>query len=425
MEKTGDLGRRLTVDLPAEQIDDKVSGRLAELRGQVRLKGFRPGKVPLNVIRQRYGAQIRQEVMQEAMQGALQEAIEDQELRIAGVSSISPQEDAAEVEGSFRFIAEVEIFPEIPEIDASGIEIERPVVEVGEADVDDMIQTLREQRRSWSDAGRPAAEGDRVSIEFHARDGDTRIPESGESKLQPVLGSGALFEAFDQALTGLAAGDEKTLELEFPEDFGNPDLADRKLEVSLVVNAVQASDMPEADDEFARSFGVDGGLDQLRSDVRRNLEREMRGARVNRLKKRVTDALAERYADFSLPESAVRQELQQMQAQLKQQYGEQVNLPEDQLRPGAERRVRLGFLLAEIARQQEMNVDPDRVQAHIAEIAETYDNPQEVVELYRQNPQMMGQIENSVLEEQVVDWVLEHASVTDREMSFKELMDSV
>jgi len=425
MEKTGDLGRRLTVDLPAEQIDDKVSGRLAELRGQVRLKGFRPGKVPLNVIRQRYGAQIRQEVMQEAMQGALQEAIEGQELRVAGVSSISPQEDSAETDGSFRFIADVEVFPEIPEIDASGIEIDRPVVEVGESDVDDMIQTLREQRRSWSDAERPAAEGDRVSIEFHALDGDTRIPESGESKLQPVLGSGSLFEAFDQALIGLETGDEKDLELEFPEDFGNPELAGKKLAVSLAVKAVQASDMPEADDEFAKSFGIDGGLEQLRSDVRRNLERELRGARVNRLKKRVTDSLAERYADFSLPDSAVQQELQQMQAQLKQQYGEQINLPEDQLRPGAERRVRLGFLLAEIARQHDMSVDPERVQAHVAEIAETYDNPQEVVELYRQNAQMMGQIENSVLEEQVVDWVLEHASVTDREMSFKELMDSV
>lgn len=422
MEKTGDLGRRLTVDLPTDQIDRKVSGRLDELRRQVRLKGFRPGKVPITVVRQRYGEQVRQEVLQEAMQNALQEAITEQELRVAGVSNMNPAEGGED--GAFRFVADVEVFPELPAIEVSGLEIDRPVVEIGETDIDDMIQTLREQRRSWSDAGRPAAEGDRVSIEFHAQAGDDRIPESGEHKLQPVLGSGALFAGFEQALNGTEAGDSKTAELEFPEDFGDPELAGKTAEVSITVNAVEASAMPEADDEFAKAFGVDGGMEQMRIDVRRNLEREMRGARTNRLKKAVTDGLAERYADFSLPQSAVRQELQQMQAQLRQQYGERVSLPEEQLRPGAERRVRLGFLLAEIARQHNLEIDADRVEARIAEIAETYENPSEVVELYRQNQQLIGQIENAVLEEQVVDWVLENASVSDREMSFKQLMES-
>ncbi|MGM0657385.1 MAG: trigger factor [Pseudomonadota bacterium] len=422
MEKTGDLGRRLTVELPAEQIDQKVSGRLDELRRQVRLKGFRPGKVPLNVVRQRYGAQVRQEVLQEAMQTALQEAITEQELRVAGVSSLNPEDEADG--GAFRFTADVEVFPELPEIEVSDLEIERPVVEIGESDVDDMIQTLREQRRSWSDAGRAAAEGDRVSIRFHARVGDRRVPEEGEHKLQPVLGSGALFEGFEQALIGMEAGDEKTVELEFPEDFGDPELGGNTAEVHIAVDAVEASEMPEADDEFAREFGIEGGMEQMRVDVRKNLEREMRGARSNRLKKAVTDGLAERYADFSLPESAVQQELQQMQAQLRQQYGEQVNLPEEQLRPGAERRVRLGFLLAEIARQHDLEIDPERVDARIAEIAETYENPAEVIELYKQNEQLVGQIENGVLEEQVVDWVLDNAKVTDSETSFKQLMES-
>ena len=422
MEKTGDLGRRLTVELPAEQIDQKVSGRLDELRRQVRLKGFRPGKVPLNVVRQRYGAQVRQEVLQEAMQTALQEAISEQELRVAGVSSMNPEDDADGA--AFRFTAEVEVFPELPEIEVSDLEIERPVVEITESDVDDMIQTLREQRRSWSDAGRAAAEGDRVSIRFHASIGDQRFPEQGEHKLQPVLGSGALFEAFEQTLTGMEAGDEKTVELEFPEDFGDPELGGKTAEVSITVDAVEGSEMPEADDEFAREFGIEEGMAQMRKDVRKNLEREMRGARTNRLKKAVTDGLAERYADFSLPESAVRQEVQQMQAQLRQQYGEQVSLPEDQLRTGAERRVRLGFLLAEIARQHNLEIEPERVDARITEIAETYENPAEVIELYKQNEQLLGQIENSVLEEQVVDWVLENAKVSDSEISFKQLMES-
>lgn len=423
MEKTGDLGRRLTVDLPTDEIDRKVSGRLDELRRQVRLKGFRPGKVPLNVVRQRYGAQVRQEVLQEAMQSALQEAISEQKLRVAGVSSMSPDEDADGED--FRFVAELEVFPELPAIDVSDLEIERPVVEIGESDVDDMITTLRQQRRSWSDAARPAAEGDRVSVEFHAVAGEKRIPETGAHKLQPVLGSGALFDGFEQALTGLEAGAETTVELEFPEDFGDPELAGKTAEVSLKVNAVEASEMPEADDEFAREFGIEDGMEQMRKDVRKNLEREMRGARVNRLKKAVTDGLAERYADFSLPDSAVHQEMQQMQAQLRQQYGEQANLPVDQLRPGAERRVRLGFLLAEISRQHDLEIDPERVEARVAEIAETYENPSEVIELYRQNQQLMGQIENAVLEEQVIDWVLDNARVSDKETTFKQLMESV
>jgi len=424
MEKTGDLGRRLTVELPAEQIDEKVSGRLRELRGQVRLKGFRPGKVPLNVVKQRYGAQVRDEVLQEAMQTALRDAISEQELRVAGVSSLNPQPDADDQTDSFRFVAEVEVYPELPEIDVADLKIERPKVEIGETDVDDMINTLRLQRRKWSQAGRPAADGDRLRVEYHARVGDERVPPEGESRLTPVLGSGALFEGFEQALTGLAEGAEKTVELAFPEDFSESALAGQRAEVQLRVTAVEASEMPELDDAFAAEFGIEGGMEQMRVDVRRNLEREMRQARVNRLKKAVTDGLAERYADFALPESAVRQEVSQMANQMRQQYGDKVNLPEAQLRPGAETRVRLGFLLAEIARQNDIEIDPARVESHIADIAETYETPSEVVELYRGNPQLMSQVENMVLEEQVVDWVLEHAAVEDREMSFKQLMEA-
>lgn len=422
MEKTGDLGRRLTVEMPAEQIDSKVSGRLEELRRQVRLKGFRPGKVPLNVVRQRYGAQVREEVQNEAMQSALSEAITDQNLRVAGVSSLSPA-TGADGEG-FRFVAEVEVFPELPDIDVGDLKIERPVVEIGETDVDDMIRTLREQRRKWSAVDRAAESGDRVRLEFSATAGDQRVPAEGRRKISPILGSGALFEAFDQALRDVRAGDEKSMELEFPEEFGDPALAGKQAVIEFRVESVEASEMPEADDAFAESFGVEGGMEQMRADVRRNLQRELRAARVNRLKKLVTDGLADRYADFALPESAVRQELDQMIRQLRQQYGEKVNLPEDQIRPGAERRVRLGFLLAEIARQHEIEIDADRVQAHIDEIADTYESPSEVIELYRSNPRLMGQAENAVLEEQVVDWVLDHADVEDKPMTFKQLMES-
>lgn len=419
VEKTGDLGRKLVVEVPSDSIDGQVSGRLNELRRQVRMKGFRPGKVPMNVVQQRYGQQVRDEVMQQVMQTSLQEAIQQQELRVAGVSSLQP-EDGGE---TFRFVAELEVFPELPEIDVSGLEIERPVVAIEDTDVDDMIQTLREQRREWSDAERASESGDRVRIEFHAEVDGERIPESGSRKAQPVVGGGALFEGFDAALTGVEAGTEKTVELNFPEDFRDPALAGKTADVTIKVLAVQSSELPDADDEFAKSFGVEGGLEQMRADVQRNLEREMRQARTNRLKKVVTDGLAEAYKDFSLPESAIRQELAQMRAQLQQQYGQQVDLPEDQLRPGAERRVRLGFLLAEIARQHDLKIDDARVEQHIADIADTYENPAQVIELYRSNPQLSDQVRNLVLEEQVVEWVLDNAKVTDRSMGFKELME--
>ena len=421
MEKTGDLGRRLTVELPSEEIDHKVAGRLNELRGQVRMKGFRPGKVPLNVVRQRYGSQVRAEVLQEAMQGALAEAFEQQKLRVAGVTGMSPA-DGGEGE-SVRFTADVEVFPELPEIEVSDLKIERPVAEIVDADVDGMIETLRQQRRSWTDAGRAAAEGDRVSIEFSAETEAGRVPPNGTRMIRPILGSGVLFDAFEVLLAGVEPDTERTSEVEFPADFGDPALAGQRAKLSFTVKAVEAPKMPEVDDEFAASFGITGGVDQLRIDVRRNLERELRTARSTRLKQAVTDGLAARYSEFALPDSAVRQELQQMGEQLRQQYGDKIELPIDQMRPSAERRVRLGFLLAEIARQHEIHIDADRVEARIADLADTYENPSEVIELYRGNPQLSGQVENAVLEEQVVDWVLDHASVEDKAVAFKDLME--
>lgn len=421
MEKTGDLGRRLTVELPPEEIDRKVAGRLNELRGQVRIKGFRPGKVPLNVVRQRYGSQVRAEVLQEAMQGALAEAVEQQKLRVAGVTGMSPADGG---EGDpVRFTADVEVYPELPEIDVSDLAIERPIAEIVDADVDDMLNTLRQQRRTWSEAGRAAVDGDRVTIEFSADTDAGRVPESGTRTIRPVLGSGVLFEAFESLLSGVESGAEQTAEIEFPADFGDPALAGKPTTLSFSVKAVEAPQMPEVDDEFAASFGVDGGVEQLRIDVRRNLERELRTARSNRLKQAVTDGLAQRYSEFTLPETAVRQELQQMAAQLRQQYGDKIELPLDQMRPSAERRVRLGFLLAEIARQHDIRIDAARVEARIADLADTYENPAEVIELYRSNPQLSSQIENAVLEEQVVDWVLDHATVEDKTVAFKDLME--
>jgi trigger factor len=419
VEKTGDLERRMTVQVPAENIDSKVSGRLDELQRQVRLKGFRPGRVPMKIIRQRYGDQVREEVLQQVMQSSLQEAIGEQQLRVAGVSSLQPA--PAGDSGDFEFTAELEVFPEMPEIAVADMDIQRPTVEIADGDIDDMIETLREQRRTFSEVERPAAEGDRLRVAYVAEVDGERIPDEGEHEIAPVLGQLASFPALEEALTGMSAGEDKELELAFPDNYGHEGLAGKSAQVKLTVKTVEESELPEVDAEFAAAFGIEGGVEELRDGVRKNLEREKRQALSSRLKKAVTDGLAARYADVPVPPSSVEQEIRQLQSQVQQQSGQQPP-PAENFRATAEQRVRLGMLLGELARQHDIAIDPARVQARIEEVAETYDQPTEVIELYRSEPRLMDQVENMVLEDQVVDWVLDNAKVEDKEMSFRELM---
>ena len=419
VEKTGDLERRMTVQVPAENIDSKVSGRLDELRRQVRLKGFRPGRVPMNIIRQRYGDQVREEVLQQIMQSSLEEAIGEQKLRVAGVSSLQPQPPADGAD--FEFTAELEVFPEIPNLDVSDMEIERPKAEIADSDVDDMIETLRQQRRTFTEVERAAANGDRVRLGYVADIDGERIPEKGEHEIAPVLGELVSFTALEDAIRGMSAGEDKELELTFPESYRHEALAGKTAQVKLTVKVVEASELPDVDEAFAEAFGIDGGLEELRDGVRSNLEREMRQAINNRLKQSVTDGLSTRFSDLQVPPSSVSQEIRQMQAQIQQQTGQQPP-PADKFRDSAEQRVRLGLLLAELARQNDISIDPARVQARIEEMAETYDQPAEVIELYRSEPRLMDQVENMVLEDQVVDWILENAKVEDKKMTFPELM---
>lgn len=410
----------MTVQVPAENIDSKVSGRLNELRRQVRLKGFRPGRVPMNIIRERYGDQVREEVLQQVMQSSLQEAIGEQNMRVAGVSSIQPTPPAKG--GDFEFTAELEVFPELPELDVSDIPVQRPEVEITEQDVDDMIETLREQRTTYSAVDRAAAEGDRVKLGYVAEVDGERVPPQGRHEIAPVVGQMGAFPDLEKALAGVSAGEEKTVEMKFPEGFRDQKLAGRNAKVTLEIEAIEEPQLPEVDDEFAESFGIEGGVEQLRADVRKNLEREMRNAVRSRLKQRVTDALGERFEDLPVPASSVDQEIRHMQSQFQQQSGQQQPPPAEQFRESAERRVRLGLLLAELARQNGIQIDSKRVQSQIEELAETYDQPAEVIELYRSDERLMDQVENMVLEDQVVEWVIEHAQVEDKSMSFRELM---
>ncbi len=423
VEKTGDLERRMTVQVPGDDITAQVNERLNELRRQVRLKGFRPGRVPLNVIRQRYGKQVREEVLGQVMESRLQEAIGQEEMRVAGISRLQPAA-GLDFEGDFEFVAEMEVFPEMPAIEVADLEFERPVAEVGESDVDDMIDNLRQQRRQWEVVERAAEDNDRVRLTYVAHLEETRVPDVGHHELAPTLGNMKTFPTLEKELQGMAAGEEKELELTFPDDYRYQDLAGKTARVELSVVEVQGSDMPEVDDEFAEAFGIDGGVEQLRADVRRNLERELRQAVTNRVKTAVTDALGEKYSDIKLPRASVEQEARQMIQQLQQQTGQEGELPVQQFLPMAERRLRLGMLMGEMARQHDISIDAGRVQQKLEEVAETYEEPAQIMEIYRNDARLMEQLENLVLEEQVIDLVLDQAKVTEKTMTFKEALEN-
>ncbi len=425
VEKTGDLERRMTVQIPADDIDSRVAGRLNELRREVRLKGFRPGKVPINVIRQRYGKQVREEVLNQVMQSSLEEAVGEQSMRVANVTRLEPKSD--EPGTSFEYVAVLEVFPELPDIEVDDLEIEKPVAEVTEGDVDDMIETLREQRREWHDVERPAAEGDRVRLSYVADLGGERVPDTGRYEIAPTLGALESFPDLQAALEGASVGDEKTVTLSFPDGYRHESLAGKSAEVDIKILNVENSELPEVDEAFAAAFGVEGGVEKLRSDVRRNLERELRAAVSSRLKKSVIDQLLAKYSDLALPASSLQQEMRQMQTQVEaqaRQQGQDLDVPGPEVfRADAERRLRLGLLFGEFARQAGIEIDPARIQAKLEEVAETYESPAQIIEIYRSDERLMEQVENMVLEEQVVDALLERAKVTEKQMTFKQALE--
>lgn len=428
VENTSGLERRLTVTVPGEEIQGKVEAKLRELCKEVRIKGFRPGRVPLSVVKQRYGQQVRQDILNETIQMSLQQAIQDEELRPASMPSLEaePKND----DGSdFEFSALLEVYPEIGELDVTTMDIERPETEVKDQDVDEMLDTLRKQRQVWNEVERTAQADDQVLIDYVAETEEGRVPAVGNQRFAVIMGASG-FDELEEAIVSIPAGEEKNVELTFPGDFREPDLAGKKAKVDLTVVSVSEGSLPELDEEFIQSFGVeDGDLEAFKTEIQNNLERELKQATSTVLKARLIEGLLKASPDLEVPVSIVRQEAAGMVAQILQGQGQQVE-PEqmeslaEPFMEQAEGRVRAGLLLGELASQNNIHVDPSKVRAAIETAASTYEEPAEVVQLYYNNQQLMQQVESSVLEEQVVDWVLENAKVTPREMKFQEVMDA-
>ena len=421
VENIGTLERKLTVKFPAERFESQVTARIAEMGRTVRLKGFRPGKVPTTVIKQRFGAQVRGEVLSDLIGTTLREAVEQEKLQPIANPSINTTGQPEN--GEIAYTATFEIMPEFPVINVAELEIQRPVAVVTDADIDKMLETLRQQRRSFDEVERASAEGDFVMFEYSAEVGDYRFPVEGMERAGSVLGSGNLFKALDDALVGHTTDDSYDADIAFPEDFRNEQLAGKSAKVAFKIIKVQEPKLPEIDGEFAKLFGIeDGDLETFRKEVRANLERELKAALMARLKSEVAEKLANSHGELDVPKLMVQSEAQNMAAG---------NVPRGQQPPPqlieaampiAHKRVIAGLLMGEIARKQSIVVDRKRIAEQLAAIASTYEEPEKVIELYNGDPQLMSGLQNRVMEDQVAEWVAEHAKTTQQDLSFDDVM---
>ena len=422
VESTGNLERRVTLSLPAGDIDDQVGGRLREIARTARIKGFRPGKVPAKVIEQRFGGQVRDEIVGGMLRQGMDQAVRENELRVAGAPQITKDEAAGE--GELKFVASVELVPDFGDLDMSKLEVERNTAEVEDADIDRMLENLRQQRASWSKVTRAAKKGDMVNLETASTIDGQRMPAEGFEKTSTVLGSGGMYPEVEAAIDGMQPGEEKTLDVTLPADWHMPQFAGKTVTSTFKVIDVSEQVLPEVDGAFIRSFGVKSGEpEQFRAEIRSNLERELKGALMQRLRRAVGEQLVAAYQDVELPPRLVENEAKALQANAAEQarrQGQQVGASADAFNDAARKRVLMALLVGEVARRNELRLDQSRLNETMRLIASTYEQPQQVIDLYRNDPQLMQGLQNRVMEEQVIDWIAERAQHTEAPLSFQE-----
>ena len=425
VESLGNLERRMTFSLPADRLESVVDGRLREIARGARIKGFRPGKVPAKVIQQRFGPQVRAEVLDGLLREGFGTAVRQEALQIAGSPRIELATDAGD---PLAYVATFEVVPDFGDIDVAKLSVVRHTAEVSDADIDAMVDNLRLQRRTWSPVERGAQDGDAVELETWSLVGDERLPAEGVERGATVLGSGQMFASIESALVGMKSGEEKDAQIEFPTDWRVPQFAGRTVQVHVTATKVSEPVLPDVDSDFIKSFGIRSGeLDQFRDDIRSNLERELKGALMTRLRREVGEQLIAAYEQVEMPPRLVEGEAHDMARQAVEQarrQGRQVGeVPDDAYQTfmePARKRVLVGLLVGEIARRNELMLDPKRVNETLKLIASTYEEPQQVIELYRNDQQLMAGLQSRVMEEQVIDWIAERAQHTEQPLSFSE-----
>jgi len=428
VESTEGLERRMKVEVPAERVESEIDKRLKDMGRRARIKGFRPGKAPLKVVRQQFGAQVRDDVVSEFVRSSWVQAVSEQKLRPVGNPRIE-EHNVSKDEG-LSFTAVFEVFPEIELTGHEGIELERPAAEISEADIGAMVDKLRAQRMEWDAVERPAGDGDRVTIDFDGTiDGEAFRGGAGND-VGIVLGEGRMLQDFEAGLQGIRPGEERTIAVTFPADYGAAELAGKTAEFKIKARKVEQSRLPELDEAFCRSFGIeDGDVGRFRTEVEKNMREEMRERVREIVKRQLLDRLVEAH-DFEVPVALVEQEIQSLRQDMARRMNPNAKADDDvQLPPRepfeqpARFRVALGMLIGEIVRKHELRIDPAQVQQRLQEIGEDYGDAEAVIKIYRNSPELMSQVETAVMEEQVVDWLLERANITEKPVKFSELMN--
>jgi trigger factor len=424
LETSAGLERRLTVRVPSAEIERAIAARLAQVGKTAKLKGFRPGKVPQKVVRQYYGGQVREEVMTDVIRTTYSRAIAEQKLNPAGGPRIEPLAGADAGADHFIYRATFEVYPEFSLQPLEELAIDVPSVEIAESDVDAMIEKLRSQRATWTAVDRAAAEGDRVTVDF-AGTIDGEPFEGGQGKgIGIVIGAGQVLKDFDAALRGLKAGQSTAATVLFPQEYPTKTLAGKTALFAIDAKTVEERQLPEVDDAFADSFGLPGGAASLRGEVRNNMERELKERLRAETKTRAFDALI-KANQIVLPRALVEQEISTLQADTLRQMGSsdpQQAPPRERFEGLASRRVTVGLLIQELLREHKIKLDGTRLEQRIKELAAPYEKPDEAAQFYRSDRGMMAQVEASVLEDQVVDFLLSRARCTTKSVTFKDFM---
>jgi trigger factor len=421
VENTSALERRMTIGVPAERIETEVNKRLQQTARRAKVPGFRPGKVPMSVIRQRYEDAARQEALGDLIQATFYEAVVEQKLNPAGAPAVEPK--VFEKGKDLEYVATFEVFPEFAVAGFESIAVERLSAEVADADLDNMLEVLRKQNVRYEVAERAAQNEDQLNIDFVGKiDGEAFAGGSAKGT-QLVLGSGRMIPGFEEGLVGAKAGEERVLNLTFPENYQNLDLANKVAEFTVTVNSVSEPKLPELTEEFFAQFGIkEAGVDGFRAEVRKNMERELRQAIKTKVKNQVMDGLLAANP-IEVPKALLENEVNRLRVQAVQQFGGNIKpeqLPAELFEEQAKRRVVLGLIVAEVVKQNELKPDEDRVRELIQEMASAYQEPEQVVAWYYKNDQQLNEVRSVVLEEQVVDTVLQKATVTDKSVSYEE-----
>jgi len=422
------LERRMTIEVPAEQVESQVRSRLQEAAKTFNMKGFRKGKVPVKVIKNRFGDGVRQEVVGEVISQSWVEAVTKENVKPAGQPSIEPKN--LEEGQNLEFIATFEVYPEIELKDFSGVTIEKKQADILDADIDKMIETLREQRKTFKEVDRKSQEGDQVNVDFVGSVDGEKF-DGGEAKgTNLILGSKRMIPGFEEGLVGVSGGESLTLPVTFPKDYQNKELAGKKAEFAITVNNVSEPTLPELEDDFFSSFDVaEGGLDAFRTEVRANMTRELKNANRNNIKNQVIEGLLEIH-EVDAPKALIANEINGLRQQAMQQFGGGQNidpsmLPDDLFAEQAERRVILSLVMSEIVSKNDLKPDADTVRGLIEEMAESYEKPEDVVKWYYSDKDQLANIEAMALEDAVIDMVIEKAKVTESNVSYEEALKPV